>query len=204
MNLPLPRYREVKDKYCVCYFGPCDEYITLLLGLKKQAERDLPGLQVYIGCKDALCTDERTIPESRIIQMIREPWGTGIGHIREIRCDLVSHPVEQFFKESNTCIVAATYKPEPHNRVVQIYPNGIDPTKSLTDSQIAAIENKYIKLGYVVCRNGPWNDAGLVIGVEGVKLWEAALAGKSTVLCKTGLGTDFFRLICPWGEVISV
>jgi len=201
MNLRLPRYREVKDKYCVCYFGPCNEYITLLLGLRKQAEAVLPGLQLYIGCKDSLYGVERTVPESVIMQMIREPWGTGFGHIREIRCDMVNHPIEQFFKEIK--IEPATYKPEPENRVMRFCPNGTSPTQSCTQQEVQTFVTHYTKLGYVVRLDGPWNDAGMVVGVECPEVWEAALAGKSTVLYESGLGTAFFRVICPWGEVIS-
>ena len=203
MNLHLPRYREVKDKYCVGYFGPCNEYITLLLGLRKQAEEQLPGLHLYIGCKDALCTGERTVPESAIIQMTREPWGTHFGHIREIRCDMVHHPVEQFFKESNIAIKPAERQSAEGNRIVYIAPNGIAPTRSISEQHLASLINWYKEAGYIVKQDGPIQDAGTVVGVENVQLWSAALAGKDCVLVNTGLGADFFRVICPWGQVIS-
>jgi len=204
MNLHLPKYREVKDKFCVCYFGPCNEYVALLLGLRPLVEAELPGLRLYIGCKDDLCGPENTVPQSSVMKMIREPWGTEFGHIREIRCNMQDHPVWQFFKDENIYLKPATHKPDPDNRVVQLYPNGTSPTRSLTQGQIDAITRKYTKMGYVVRQNGPWSDVGMVVGVESVSLWEAVLAGKSAVLCETGLGTEFFRVICPWGEVISV
>lgn len=204
MNLHLPRYREVKDKYCVCYFGPCNEYITILLGLRKQAEDQLPGIQLYIGCRDDLCTDERTLPESIVTQMIREPWGTGFGHIREIRCDMVNHPVAQFFTESKIAIKPVPCTATPGNRVVRLYPRGTSPTKSLTEIQIKTLTDQYTKAGYIVHEDGPWQDAGLVVGVECVSTWAAALAGQQVALCDSGLGTDFFRVIHPWTPVISV
>ena len=204
MNLHLPKYREVKDKFCVCYFGPCNEYVTLFLGLRPQVEAELPGLRLYIGCKDSLYGPENTVPESVISQMIREPWGTGFGHIREVRCNMQDHPVEQFFRESNITLKPVEHKPDPDNRVIQLYPNGTSPTRSLNQSQIDAITQKYTKLGYVVRQNGPWNDVGMVVGVESVSFWEAALAGKSSILCNAGLGTGLFRVICPWGDVISL
>lgn len=203
MNLHLPRYREVKDKYCVCYFGPCNEYITLLLGLRKQVEDQLPGLQLYIGCKENLCGYEKTVPEPAIIQMTREPWGTSFGHIREIRCNMVNHPVEQFFKESQIDIKPAEHKPDPGNRVVYLCPNGTSPTRSLTEQHAASLANWYTEAGYIVRKDGPLHDVGLVVGVESVQLWSAALAGKDCVLCDSGLGTALFRVICPWGQVIS-
>lgn len=202
MNLHLPRYREVKDKYCVGYFGPCNEYITLLLGLRKQVEEQLPGLQLYIGCKDGLCTGDRTVPETAIIQMTREPWGTHFGHIREIRCDMVHHPVEQFLKESKITIRPAERQNNDGNRIVYLVSQGTEPTRSLTPQHAQGLANFYRGEGYVVRQDGPLHEAGLVVGVESVQLWSAALAGKDCVLVSTGLGTDFFRVICPWGQVI--
>ncbi len=205
MNLHLPKYREVKDKFCVGYFGPCNEYVTLLLGLRKLVEAELPGLRVYIGCREDLCGPENTVPESEVMRMTREPWGTGFGHIREIRCNMKDHPVEAFFAESKIAIrPTADHQPDPDNRVVRLYPNGTSPTRSLTDTQTQAIAKRYAKDGYVVRQDGPWDDAGIVVGVESTSLWEAAMAGKSVVLCDTGLGTALFRVICPWGTVISV
>lgn len=204
MNLHLPKYREVKDKYCICYFGPCNEYIAILLGLRKQAEDQLPGIQLYIGCKDDLCTDERTIPESTITQMIREPWGTGFGHIREIRCDMTNHPVEQFFKESKIEIKPIKCDVCSANRVVRLFAKGTAPTKSLTETQTNTLVAQYTKAGYVVRQEGHWHDAGLIVGVECTETWTAALTGKQVALCDSGLGTEFFRVIHPWTPMISV
>lgn len=203
MNLSLPRYREVKDKYCVGYFGPCNEYITLLLGLRKQIEEQLPGLQLYIGCKDDLCTGDRTVPESAVRQMTREPWGTHFGHIREIRCDMVHHPVEQFLQESKITVTPAERQQDPGNRVVYLVTQGTAPTRPIDPKHAQGLANFYRGEGYVVKTEGPMHDAGIVCGVESVALWSAALAGKDCVLVSTGLGTDFFRVICPWGQVIS-
>lgn len=203
MNLNLPRYREVKDKYCVCYFGPCNEYVTMLLGLRKQAEAALPGIQIYIGCKEDLCVEERTVPEAAVYQMTREPWGTHFGHIRELRCDMISHPVEQFFKDSQINLKPVASVLDPGNRLLRLYPNGTDPTKSLTNTQAQTLIDKYTKQGYEVRLDGPWNDAGLIVGVECVSTWGAALAGKPVALCPSGLGTALFRVIHPWTPMIS-
>jgi hypothetical protein len=205
MNLHLPRYREVKDRYCVCYFGPCDEYITLLCGLRKIIEANLPGLQLYVGCRDHLYGSENTVPESAVIKMIREPWGTAFGHIREIRCDLSNHPVEKFLSESGLLLgPASPYEPQMGNRVLSLNPNGVSPTRSLTETQTAKVIAKYKEEGWEVRINYPWQEAGLVVGVENTPLWSAAIAGKPVTLCETGLGTALFRVIASWGEVISV
>jgi hypothetical protein len=204
MNLHLPRYREVKNKYCVCYFGPCDEYVTLLDGLRPQAEQQLPGLQVYIGCKEHLCNGERFVSEKAAFQMVREPWGTQFGHIKEIRCDMKSHPVQQFFNDSGIKINPTGHKPDTENRLVKLAAEGISPTRSLTEEEKTKLTKKYASQGYVVREDCDWRDAGVVVGVESVAVWSAALEGKMTHLCDTGLGTGFFRVICPWGAVISI
>jgi len=136
--------------------------------------------------------------------MVREPWSTGFGHIREIRCNLEDHPVEQFFKESEINLKSASaHKPDASNRVVQIYPSATSPTRSLNNEQLEAIRHDYQKKGYVVRIGGNWQEAGIVVGVESVPFWEAVLAGKTAVLCDTGLGRALFSVICPWGGVIS-
>ena len=203
MNLPLPRYREVKNKYCVCYFGPCDEYVTLLHGLKEQAESQLPGLRIYIGSKEHLCRGEYSISEPEAFQMVREPWGTQFGHIKEIRCDMKSHPVKQFFDESGIKIVPTGHKPDTENRLVKLCPFGVSPTRSLTEEETKRLTTQYARQGYVVREECDWKDAGMVVGVECSDVWASALAGKMTHLCDTGLGADFFRVISPWGRVIS-
>jgi hypothetical protein len=203
MNLSLPRYREVKNKYCIGYFGPCNEYITLLLGLRNQVEKQLPGLQLYIGCTDALCNGDRMVPESAVRQMTREPWGTHFGHIRELRCDMVHHPVEQFFKESNVQILPAERKQDEGNRIVHLVTQGTSPTRSIGPKQTQELKDFFKSEGYVVRTEGSVHEAGMVCGVESVELWSAAFAGKDCVLVNTGLGSDFFRVICPWGQVIS-
>lgn len=205
MILPLPRYRQVKDKYCVCYFGHCEEYITTLLAYRPIVEAELTGLQLYIGCRDDLYGPERTVPETAIRQMTREPWGTGFGHIRELRFNQHEHPIERFFADSKIDIrPISRHQPEEENRIVGLYPNGSDPTRSLTSSEITSLTLRYEKAGKVVRVNGPWQEAGVVVGVENKALFEAAAAGKTISLCDTGIGRGFLCAIAPWAEVISL
>lgn len=186
----------------MCYFGPCNEYITLLLGLRQQAEKAVSDIQVYIGCRDELYGPKQTVPESVITKMIREPWSTAFGHIREIRYNMIDHPVEKFFKDSNIEIVPIE-EIQSDLKTIQIYTQASDEKYSMTSKTIEEFIKEYEKRGYSVELNGDWTKAGCVLGVESVKFWEATLAGKKMILYDIGKGGNLFRSICPNGKIIS-
>ena len=52
--MPFPQYVKVKDRYCIHYVGPKDEYIDQLLQIRQAIEEDLPGIQVYLCCRAEL------------------------------------------------------------------------------------------------------------------------------------------------------
>jgi len=54
MTLPLSQYVKVKDRYCIHYVGPNDEYIDQLIHIRPAIEEDLPGIKIYICCRVGL------------------------------------------------------------------------------------------------------------------------------------------------------
>jgi hypothetical protein len=54
MAVPLFEYISIKNKYCIGYFGSDKSLISDLLKARKVIEKDFPGLQVYIACKDEM------------------------------------------------------------------------------------------------------------------------------------------------------
>lgn len=52
MATPLSSYIAVKDKYCIGYFGGDRSLLTDMLSVRKVIEKEFPGLQIYIACKN--------------------------------------------------------------------------------------------------------------------------------------------------------
>lgn len=52
MGVPFTQYLESKDNYCLGYFGEDKDFLNKILDARRYIERELPGLQVFIACKD--------------------------------------------------------------------------------------------------------------------------------------------------------
>ena len=52
MTVPFTQYLEIKDNYCLAYFGEDIDFLNKMLDARHYIERELPGLQVFIACKD--------------------------------------------------------------------------------------------------------------------------------------------------------
>lgn len=54
MVVPFTQYLESKDNYCLGYFGEDKDFLNKILEARHYIERELPGLRVFIVCKDYL------------------------------------------------------------------------------------------------------------------------------------------------------
>lgn len=91
------QYAKVKDKYCICYFGYHDEYLTQLQLAKSIIEKSLPGIEIYLGCKDDkvhLIADCNPLKLSEL-KIRRKDFA----YIREMKHNGVSNPVKDLLKE---------------------------------------------------------------------------------------------------------
>ena len=174
MSTPFPKYTKVKNNYCICYFGNCNEYLIQLKYLRSIIEKELPGIKIYIGFKDGLYNlldGESNIVPDTVIRTNKKKYA----YIRELKCNMVDHPVWDLLQESNIPISI----PDVHlpNKTVKciVAAKGVFPTKSLNDAQISKIKSIYQAKGYVVEVNGDINGTGCVVGVESVLLFKAAL-----------------------------
>jgi len=52
MPIPFTQYLDIKDNYCLSYFGEDEQFLVKVLDARHYIERELPGLQVFIACKD--------------------------------------------------------------------------------------------------------------------------------------------------------
>ena len=200
MATALPYYAKIKDRYCIAYFGFSTEYIIQLRLLRPNIEKTLPGLQMYIACNDnvfqLLQGEERVLTKSQLSNYDRS-----FAYIRELRCDMTSHPVEKLMKESDIPLSIKAIN-QDGSKECFIVKEGNLPTKSLTEAQVEEAKRYAAQQGYILSNN--INLAGWVIGVESEALFQAAANGIKTTLIPTGLGTLLYKNMFFCGEVLKI
>lgn len=202
----MPHYAKIKDRYCIAYFGSCNEYIVQLRLLRPIMERTFPGVQVYLACKDELLNtllknEERTLGREDLRTRRKD-----FAYVRELVCDGQSHPVEEFMRESGMPLGPVPNKGWPRDGFGNcvIYPQAFFPSKSLTDEQIRKIMDMARKQEYEPRVNGPIEDAEWVIGPENEQVFEAAAQGYKTTLVATGIGENLFKSMFPHNGVVRI
>lgn len=196
------KYAKVKDRYCLCYFGPCDDYLVQLKLLRPVLESSFPGLKIGFGCRDEkthIFDDCQYVMKASDIKVMREEFG----HIREIRFNGTTHPVEDLLNECRIkqCAVP-TPSPIDHTSKCVVVTKGHYPTKDLEKDKVERLKKMATESGYYVELDTDVGDAGLVMGAESYKLFEAAGRGIQTKLLPTGLGTRLYKLMFPNGVVL--
>lgn len=166
-------------------------------------EKQLPGIKVFIACRNdstyLLRGEERILSKEEL-----QDRKTEFAYIRELTCDMESHPIENFMKESNLpCGPIATPVVDLVRHCV-LLTNGILPTKTLSAAQIQKAIQHIQSKGYEPEINGSIDGAGWVVGVENEYLFQAAAAGKKTTLIPTGFGTELFKSMFPTGELLPL
>ena len=197
MTLPFHQYVKVKDRYCIYYVGPCSEYLLLLSYIRPAIEAELPGIQIY------LCGADHQLPEGNRIFGISEldAKRNEMAYVRELTCDLVSHPIENLLKESSLTLKHWTppvKKSSMGNKYV-ICPQSMIPTKPLTNEQIEKIKKTTNAQVDNDIEGKDW-----VISVENEQLFKAAMKGIRTTLVPTGLGTNLYKKLFPHGEIMNL
>ena len=90
--VPAHHYSEIKNRYCIAYFGPMAEYIIQLNALRPIIEKQFPRLELYLAIRNELLyliEDRRkTILKSEIPN-----FKDKIAYIREIKSDFYTHPI---------------------------------------------------------------------------------------------------------------
>jgi hypothetical protein len=196
MPVPLPQYAEIKDNYCIAYYGDNREYIVQLKILRPTMEKTFPGIKVYLSCKNNYMYLLKG--EQRIIQFEELDKNRNLfGYIRTIKDENNTHPIENFMKESDIEILPIKTNTNPSNKKCVIISNGIEPVRSLTGDQIKKLYENLESKGFDIFLNIDFSDAGLVVGVENENLYLAAESGINTNLIVTGFGENLFKKMFP-------
>lgn len=202
--IEFTKYAQIKDRYCVCYFGPAEEYVLQLMLLKPVIEEKYQGVQIFVGCRDEsanLFPNNNFVFKHSDLRTRRFDFG----HIKELRFNGKTHPIEQFLEESNILNYAinTNLQIEKTSRCV-ILTKGCFPTISLNDDQVEKLVRIAKSEGYDVEIDQPVQNSGLVMGVESFGLFQAASQGIETKLIPTGFGTELYKKMFPFAKLHEV
>lgn len=207
MPIPINKYLDIKNNYCLCYYGLNKEYIIQLRALRPAIESKYPDLKLYISVDDnnlyLLKKEERVISKNELKNKKLE-----MSYIREIHTNIEFHTIEAFLEESDIQIKIEL--PDRVNllKTGAILTNGIFPNRSLSYKQIEKCERFLEKVGIKKIEFNPGVEAhdriDIAIGVENEIIYEYALKGIKVYLIPTGNGEKLFLKMFPKNEVINL
>ncbi len=200
--IEFSKYAKIKDNYCVCYFGPSNEYLFQLKLLKPIIEKQFSGLKLFFGCRDektSLFEDQNFVLKVTELKERRHDFA----HIHELRFNSIIHPVEEFLNDSEILNwdIGVTEKQDCGNKCV-IITQGNYPTRNLEIREIDILKRQAKELGYETVINENINGAGLVVGVESYAIFDAASRGIKTKLIPSGFGTRLYQKMFLNGQVM--
>lgn len=202
--IEFTKYASIKDRYCLSYYGNCDEYLLQLSLLKPIIESQFKGIQIYIGCRDdkkiLFKENDFVLEKSKISKQ-----HSNFGYLREITFNGKNHPIEMLINECEIKNINITdcLKNDYTNKCV-IITKGNYPTVSLDQNKINLLKKIAIQNSFEYFLDQDTADAGLVMGVESWGLFEAASRGIKTKLYPTGIGANLYKSMFPKANIISV
>jgi hypothetical protein len=201
--IEFPKYVNIKNNYCVCYFGPVDEYLLQLSLLKPIIENQFKGINFFIGCRDDKIAKLNCPSILRLSELKMKRYD--FGHIREIRYNGQTHPIVDFINESDIKnIVVCNELEKEHTTKCVIVTKANYPTVSLDSKKAEVLIRIATSEGYCPEIDGDIKGAGLVMGVESYDLFSAASKGIKTRLIKTGIGHDLFKSMFPKCDLLNL
>jgi len=195
-------YAQIKNNYCLCYFGQCNEYLVLLELLRPRIEAAFPGMNFYIGCRDdavqVLQTRDKVLPIAEL--KIRK---NEFAHIKELKYEDGKHPIQDILFGSDVTNVVLRHLPDDKDSgKAVILTHNTYPTDPMNGRQIDIARRIAETRGLEVEISNDWENAGLVIGVECPELVWAGHAGIPIILAETGIGADFYKKLFPSMEIL--
>jgi len=161
------------------------------------------GVKVYLSCREdsayLLKGEERIITREELKENKHL-----FGYIRELLCDMQSHPVEEFMNESDIRYGPIRVEQPLKNKKCVLLTNGVTPVGSLTGNQIKLAISHIQNKGYQPEINGTTEDAGWVVGVENEQFYNAAAIGRAVTLIPTGFGENMFKKLFPSGQILKL
>lgn len=199
MTTPFSNYAKIKDNFCIAYFGCCNEYLWLLEYIRPFIIREFPQINLQLACQDNLLHNwPNFISQTDLINN-----KNNYVYIKEIKCNLITHPIMDFIEESSVQVEPVKIQPTDSNICV-IHSKGNLPTKSIPESKVEMLRRTYEQKGYQVCRDLDVENPGVVIGVENELFVKAALTGIPSSLAPTGVGARLYTKIFPNVNILEI
>lgn len=221
MSISYPEYIKIKDNYCCSYLGNTAEYVVQMKLLRPHIEKQLPGVRLYLACRDSFYYLLQDEPRSIRVSEIKELKSL-FAYVRNLTFEN-KHPVLSFMEESKLEIPKIA-TPTIMPGLALICPEGISPTASLKQNDIEILKQHAKRLGHTPIVVGsdihyslkinlrPYGEeklkyiqeCSMVLGVENEYLFLAAGMGKDTMLVPTGLGTELYKKMFPDNKIQKI
>ena len=202
--IAFEEYAKIKNNYCLCYFGQCDEYLIMLEVLRPKIEQAFPGMDFYIGCRDESVNVLSTKDKVLSISELRLKKNT-FAHIKELKYEEGCHPIEQILYSCD--IENLTVRSEPIQDLTTkatIVTHNTYPTDPMKEKHIEIARRVAQSRGFEVEISNDWENAGLVIGVESIPFMRAGIAGIPIMLVDTGIGKSLYQNMFPYMELLPI
>jgi hypothetical protein len=222
MSFAFPHYITIKNNYCCSYLGNNPEYVVQLKLLRPYIEKQLPGIKIFITCKDSfmylLEGEDKVFP----ISILKERK-YDFAYIREIQFK-DKHPIHEFMLESDLKIEPICIDSCEERGLALICPESLPPTISLKEKDVVYLKTLLLQQGYSPMVLGsdihsilpittrPYGkdklkyieEAKVIVGVENEYLFLGASMGKGTWLIPTGKGSELYQKMFPAGKLIKI
>jgi len=203
MAIAFSSYKEIRNRYCIAYFGLANEYLLQLVAVRPFIEAKFPGIRIYIAHSDNtnILDGETNVLSISKLRAEKDSFA----HIREINYDSSgTHPIENILKECDIKKYAIQTPICNNNSKCVITTDAIYPSSPLHDSQIKELVNLAKQRGYIASINTDIGDASWIIGPENATLFRAAMAGKRTSLVSNNIVDNLYKNLFPAGEILQL
>jgi len=169
-------------------------------------ETTFPGIKVFVSCLPEylylLKDTPRNISKNELLTNKKN-----YAYIRELSSNMITHPVEDFMKESDMPCGPIANLPSPLEikpQTCALLTNSTTTSQSLNGNQIQKACEIIKGMGCEPIVNEYSMTCDWIMGVENEFLFEAASKGKATTLISTGLGENLFQSMFPGGQIIKL
>jgi hypothetical protein len=184
-------YLKAKDNFCFSYNGAYKEFIWQLLHVRKFAEQQFPGINIFISCPEKIA---ESINEERIINIDKFNNNLFL-KTEEIIFDMVNNPILEIVKKSQ--IKINQINQIANGKKCCIINDTKPPFKSLPENKLILLKQSLNNLVNI-------DEADILYAVECEELYKWAYFGKKTILLKHEDNDEVYKKLFPGREILNM
>lgn len=184
-------YLKAKDNFCFSYNGAYKEFIWQLLHVRKFAEQQFPGINIFISCSEKIA---KSINEERVISS-DEFKNNLFLKTEEIIFDMINNPILEIVKKSQ--IKISKTSEQTNGNKCCIIGDTKAPFKSISEKQLISLKKSLNNLVNI-------DEADVLYAVECEELYKWAYFGKKTVLLKHENNDEVYKNLFPGREILNM